>query len=192
MNLTELNNKLPPGIRAVLVRNKLHYVVRTSHQGKKHSLGTFLSLDLAISKLAEFKIKKMTTITEDEIDLVADDITASIAEQSLSAAAPKIATPEDEQRSILQQAVDEQGSHILGSGNKPVRVTLHGKIHTISASIVAEAYQLVWGMAPEIPGDGATEPLAIKDDVGASLFSSTKPTDAELSALMNSIDMSEE
>ena len=192
MNLTELNNKLPPGIRAVLVRNKLHYVVRTSHRGKKHSLGTFLSLDLAIAKLAEFKIKKMTTITDDEIELVADDITAAIAEQALSTAAPKISTPEDEQRAILQQALDDQGQHILGSGNKHVRVALNGKIHIISASIVAEAYQLVWGMAPDMPGDGATEPLAIKDDVGAALFSSSKPTDEELAALMNSIDMSED
>ena len=192
MNLTELNKKLPAGIRAVLVRNKLHYVVRTSHKGVKHSLGTFLSLDVAIAKLAEFKIKKMTTITDDEIGLVADDITAAIAESSLLTAPPKIVTPDDEQRAILQQALDEQGPHILGSGNKHVRVALNGKIHIISASIVAEAYQLVWGMAPDMPGDGATEPQAIKDDVGAALFSSAKPTDEELAALMNSIDMSED
>ena len=192
MNLTELNNKLPSGIRAVLVRNKLHYVVRTSHLGKKHSLGTFLSLDLAIAKLAEFKIKKMTTITDDEIELVADDITAAIAEQALSAAAPKIATPEDEQRAILQQAIDEQGPHILGNGNKHVRVALNDIIHIISAAIVADAYQLVWGIAPDIPGDGAIAPFDIKDDVGASLFSSAKPTDEELAALMNSVNESED
>lgn len=192
MNLTELNKKLPAGIRAVLIRNKLHYVVRTSHKGVKHSLGTFLDLDVAIAKLAEFKIKKMTTISTAELEHVVDDVTASIAESSLLTAAPKIVTPDDEQRTILQQALDEQGPHILGNGNKHVRVALNDKVHIISAAIVAEAYQLVWGMAPDIPGDGATEPLTIKDDVGASLFSSTKPTDEELAALMNSVDESED
>lgn len=166
MDLKTLNDKLPAGIRAVVVRGVIHYVVRSSYKGVKTSIGTFLSLDVAIQKLAEYKIKKMTSLLPADLDSVADQVTAYEAEQQASKPIANMPTsmPADEAAELLQTAIDEQGPHILLGGNKPIKITLDDKTHIISAEIVAEAYQKIWNAPATMPDTGESAEIQADTD----------------------------
>ncbi len=154
-SIEEINSKLPAGIKAVLVGGSIHYVVRTSHKGKKVSLGTFTDGNVAIAKLAEFKLKKYATIQPDELSSLSNEVESAIAqkiarEQAQVAARQASLLTGDDALSMLRAAVEESGPHILGSGAQAVTISNDLGKTIIPADIVAIIYQEIWGMPPDI------------------------------------------
>lgn len=80
-DLNSLNATLPPGIRAVFVSGRVHYVVRSSKRGKKQSLGTFLDLEVAKAALVQYKLGGMVTLTAEQQQTIADKAAAQLAAQ---------------------------------------------------------------------------------------------------------------
>lgn len=149
-SLAELNKQIPKGIKAVSVNNTIHYVVRTSIKGKKYSLGTFLSLDVAIKALVQFKVTKTYTIAANEI---ADIVSSTVAEQQVEKE-NKITealkqTPLSESVDMLREHIDMYGSHLLGGGNEAINISMEdGTIKHIPKEAVAILYTEIWGMPP--------------------------------------------
>jgi hypothetical protein len=114
-SLTDLQARLPAGIKITLVKNKVHYSVRTSRNGKKYSLGTYVELEDAIQALIAFKNVNASNACTDRI-------------VALPLAQP---LPID-----MQNLLDLIGVHNLES-NKPYRhITEDGEIIDIPAHIV--------------------------------------------------------
>ena len=71
--MQELQEALPKGIKVVWVRGQLHYVVRSSKNGQKISLGTYLCPDLAKQALAKFKAGIPIALTPEDLKAIADE-----------------------------------------------------------------------------------------------------------------------
>ena len=69
--LDAINKKLPPAINATMLYNRgnptLQFAVRYEQRGKKHSLGTFLTVDGALTALFEHKYRGMVKISDSEL-----------------------------------------------------------------------------------------------------------------------------
>lgn len=157
MNLVQLNAKLPAGVKAVFVNNAIHYVVRTTFKGRRYSLGTFLSAEAAIETLVKFKVNKMIELKDSD---TVDEATHIIASQ-VAGRPTMIETPEAKQ--YLQTAIEQEGPHIIGDGTKPVKLKLNGKSIMIAASIVAEAYEDLFGIPPITNEETFQQELNIED-----------------------------
>ena len=149
-SIEDLNKQLPKGIKATLVNNEMHFVVRTSFKGKKYSLGTFLSLDAAIRALAEFKIKQTYAVAAKDI---ADIVSSTLAEQQVKIKSKikdtQKQTPLATDVDLLREYIDMNGPHLLGSGNEAIHITLEdGTIKHVNKEVVAIIYTEIWGMAP--------------------------------------------
>lgn len=66
-----INDKLPPAIAASVLFNRgqplMQFSVRYEHKGKKHSLGTFLTIDGALTALFEHKYRGLVKISSEEL-----------------------------------------------------------------------------------------------------------------------------
>jgi hypothetical protein len=154
--LDALNAKLPRGIKAAYVKNKIHYAVRSSIRGKKVSLGTFLSLEAAIKALTQFKLKVSMEINP---ELVADEVTNLLTQQAIKESEKaKIqvvkhikATPIEVQAQALREYVDEVGPHIIEDASKPMNIpstSMNATMH-ISADAVKIVYNEIFGLSNE-------------------------------------------
>lgn len=149
-DLANLNKLLPRGIKATEVNGQIRYTVRTSINGKRASLGTFIDQAAAVKALYEFKIKGSYTAVAESI---ADEVTNIVATKQIKldgrVKEEENKTPLAEDVDLLRNYIDMNGPHLLGSGNEAIHITLEdGTIKYISAQVVAIIYQEIWGMAP--------------------------------------------
>ena len=83
--LDAINKELPPGIKASLMLSGskvyISYTVRYQRGTKKHSLGTFLTKDGAISAMIEHKFKGLTTKSDAELNAQMQLMMASAVKQ---------------------------------------------------------------------------------------------------------------
>ena len=149
-NLANLNKLLPRGIKATEVNGQIRYTVRTSINGKRESLGTFLDQASAVKALYEFKIKGSYTAAAENI---ADAVTSIVATKQVQLEAKikeeESKTPLAADVDLLRNYIDMNGPHLLGSGNESIHITLEdGTIKHVNKNAVAIIYQEIWGMPP--------------------------------------------
>ena len=93
--LDAINDKLPPAIRATLVFSRgvrsVQFSVRYEHKGRKHSLGSFLTVDGALTALFEHKYKGLVKISPEELQARIDtvrlaDLQAGMGQENISPA----------------------------------------------------------------------------------------------------------
>ena len=149
-NLANLNKLLPRGIKATEVNGQIRYTVRTSINGKRESLGTFLDQASAVKALYEFKIKGSYTAAAESI---ADAVTSIVAIKQVQLEAKikeeESKTPLASDVDLLRNYIDMNGPHLLGSGNESIHITLEdGTIKHVNKNAVAIIYQEIWGMPP--------------------------------------------
>jgi hypothetical protein len=126
-SLTDLQARLPAGIKITLVKNKVHYSVRTSRNGKKYSLGTYVELEDAIQALIAFKNVNASNACNDRIVALP---------QTMIGTQPQAQPLEQTLPIDMQNLLDLIGVHNLES-NKPYRhITEDGEIIDIPAHIV--------------------------------------------------------
>lgn len=113
-----LQLRLPAGIKIVLNKGTIHYMVRSSRHGKKFSLGTFLELDDAINALVKFKTQVM------------HDSPGAHPGAQVSSKAPKITYEE------ATGIFDEIGVHMLSSGKPYNHMKDDGSMLEIPAKYV--------------------------------------------------------
>ena len=150
-NLANLNKLLPRGIKATEVNGQIRYTVRTSINGKRESLGTFLDQAAAVKALYEFKIKGSYTVAAESI---ADEVTSIVAikqvqlESSIKTEERK--TPHASQIARLHDYLNEVGSQAIGGGNAPITIIEDdGTITKIGTDAVAAVFLELFGMMPE-------------------------------------------
>jgi len=104
-SLVDLQEALPPGIRISIVKGTIRYVVRTSRNGVKYSLGTFFSADDAIQALQDFKfgrykdaaskVAQIKTAMSEETNKLYRSILENAAPHELSADSDFVCVLED-------------------------------------------------------------------------------------------------
>ena len=125
--IKKLQMRLPAGIKINLVHGDIRYSVRTSRNGKKYSLGTFLTIDDAVDALYAFKTKLM------------DEPVTSNSQS------PSKITFEQ-----AQEIFDEIGVHNLESNKSYKHMTDDGEIIMIPAKYVDMYIHLTYyGSLPE-------------------------------------------
>lgn len=134
--MKDLQDALPKGIKVVWVRGQLHYIVRSSKNGKKVSLGTYLCPDLAKQALAKFKAGLPLALSSEELQAIADEQAAREAAKQRNALerASSVLTKTDYFKILYQES---KSQHI--DSTKPYyHFTEDGKQLIIPAKIVAE------------------------------------------------------
>lgn len=117
MNITDIQSKLPPGVRIVFNNGHIAYSVRTSRQGKKYSLGTFSDPVKAIDALQRFKYGLFVDASAEALSLKASS--------------------KEEHYQKCKLLLDDVPMHTLDSSKPCMYLADDGTVINIAADIVA-------------------------------------------------------
>lgn len=149
-SIADVQASLPPGIKVHWVKGQMHFTVRSSRKGKKVSLGTYLSPELAKRALANFKAGLPLELTQEELAQIADEQAAREAERERNRqerGMPSQLTSKEEMFRILHNHVPP---HELNSSKPYFWTSPGGKTVMIPKEVVAEYFSnLAEGMFEE-------------------------------------------
>ena len=132
-----------PGIKRLTVNGREQFFVRITMQGKKHTVGTFYSLDAAVAALFAFKMK-MSLPAQAQAGKGSEQ-ESKLAERIVIKQQKEDSIPRDIKKDIIKHAFTEDAMldmlsyeppHALFSGQPYTVVLENGELFTIPAQIV--------------------------------------------------------
>lgn len=135
-SMADIQAALPLGIKVHWVKGQLHYTVRSSKKGRKVSLGTYLSPELAMRALANFKAGLPIELTQAEITQISNEQAAREAEKQRNQIERGIAQVSKQDMFFILH--NEVPPHEIDSSKPYQHLTNDGKLIIIPKAIVAE------------------------------------------------------
>ena len=179
MNITSLEalqESMPRGIKVTWANGKIRYTVRSSKNGRKVSLGTFICQKLAIETLTRFKMGVPIKLTQEEMQqIVSEETDKEVRRMWAAEEKEKSKAPKEVMLAILAKL---PATSLLDSKKPYYHMEDDGRVIMIPVAVVEEFFTNLMHLADEPEEDISDQPPAVDEDTVNAFFSKKRPTDA--------------